>query len=73
MKQLGIKAQWVKPWTITTKDSDFSSELKNIFDEGELSKEATCSKSNREAYLFPVFSLPVSRELSFQNQNADRL
>ena len=33
MKQLGIKAQWVKPWTITTKDSDFSSELKNILDE----------------------------------------
>ena len=30
MKQMGIKAQWVKPWTITTKDSDFSSELKNI-------------------------------------------
>ncbi|MFR8672825.1 MAG: IS3 family transposase [Christensenellales bacterium] len=28
MKQMGIKAQWVKPWTITTKDSDFSSELK---------------------------------------------
>ena len=27
MKQLGIKAQWVKPWTITTKDSDFSNEL----------------------------------------------
>lgn len=25
MKQMGIKAQWVKPWTITTKDSDFSS------------------------------------------------
>lgn len=24
MKQLGIKAQWVKPWTITTKDSGFS-------------------------------------------------
>ena len=33
MKQMGIKAQWVKPWTITTKDSDFSSELKNILDE----------------------------------------
>ena len=30
MKQMGIKSQWVKPWTITTKDSDFSSELKNI-------------------------------------------
>ena len=28
MKQMGIKAQWIKPWTITTKDSDFSSELK---------------------------------------------
>ena len=33
MKQLGIKAQWVKPWTITTKDSDFSNELQNILDE----------------------------------------
>ena len=25
MKQMGIKAQWVKPWTITARDSDFSS------------------------------------------------
>ena len=33
MKQMGVKAQWIKPWTITTKDSDFSSELKNILDE----------------------------------------
>ena len=30
---MGIKAQWVKPWTITTKDSDFSSELQNILEE----------------------------------------
>ena len=33
MKQMGIKAQWVKPWIITTKDSDFSSKLQNILDE----------------------------------------
>lgn len=33
MKELGIKAQWVKPWTITTKDSDFSNKLQNILDE----------------------------------------
>ncbi len=33
MNQLGIKAQWVKPWTITTKDSDFSNELQNILKE----------------------------------------
>ena len=33
MKQRGIKAQWVKPWTITTRDSDFSSKLQNILDE----------------------------------------
>lgn len=32
MKEMGIKAQWVKPWTITTRDSDFSSELQNILD-----------------------------------------
>lgn len=33
MKEMGIKAQWVKPWTITTKDSDFSNELQNILNE----------------------------------------
>jgi len=33
MKQMGIKAQWVKPYTITTKDSDFSKKLRNILDE----------------------------------------
>ena len=32
MKQMGIKAQWVKPWTITTRDSDFSSKLQNILE-----------------------------------------
>ena len=33
MRQMGIRAQWNKPWTITTKDSDFSTELQNILDE----------------------------------------
>ena len=33
MRQIGIRAQWSKPWTITTKDSDFSTELQNILDE----------------------------------------
>lgn len=33
MRQLGIKAQWVKPYTQTTTDSDFSSELQNILAE----------------------------------------
>jgi len=33
MNELGIKAQWIKPWTITTKDSDFSNELQNILNE----------------------------------------
>ena len=28
MKQIGIKAQWVKPWTITTRDSDFRTNFK---------------------------------------------
>ena len=32
MRQMGIRAQWSKPWTITTKDSDFSTELQNILD-----------------------------------------
>lgn len=33
MKEMGIKAQWVKPWTATTRNSDFSSRLHNILDE----------------------------------------
>ncbi|AGK95170.1 IS3 family transposase [Clostridium pasteurianum] len=33
MKELGIKAQYVKPYTVTTKDSDFSSKLENVLNE----------------------------------------
>ena len=33
MKEMGIKAQYIKPYTVTTIDSDFSSKLKNILDE----------------------------------------
>lgn len=33
MRQMGIKAQWIKPYIQTTIDSDFSSNLKNILDE----------------------------------------
>ena len=33
MRQLGIKAQWVKPYTATTKNSDFSTKLQNIINE----------------------------------------
>lgn len=33
MRQMGIRAQWSKPWIATTKDSDFSKELHNILDE----------------------------------------
>ena len=27
MREMGIKAQWIKPFTTTTRDSDFSTEL----------------------------------------------
>lgn len=33
MRQMGIKAQWIKPYTVTTIASDFSQSLKNILDE----------------------------------------
>lgn len=33
MRQMGIKAQWIKAYTVTTIDSDFSDSLKNILDE----------------------------------------
>lgn len=33
MRQMGIRAQWVKPWIRTTKDSDFSMKLHNILKE----------------------------------------
>lgn len=33
MRQMSIRAHWNKPWTITAKDSDFSTELQNILNE----------------------------------------
>lgn len=33
MRELGIKAQYIKPCTVTTIDPDFSSRLRNILDE----------------------------------------
>lgn len=33
MKEMGIRAQWAKPYVVTTKDSDFSNKLQNILDE----------------------------------------
>ena len=33
MKEMGIRAQWIKPWTTTTRDSDFSKKLHNILNE----------------------------------------
>ena len=33
MRQMGIRAQWIKPWIATTIDSDFSKELHNVLDE----------------------------------------
>ena len=33
MREMGIRAQWVKPWTTTTRDSDFSNELHNVLNE----------------------------------------
>lgn len=39
MRELGIRAQYVKPYTITTIDSDFSKELKNVLEENFYPKE----------------------------------
>lgn len=33
MKEMNLKAQWIKSWTTTTRDSDFSKELQNVLDE----------------------------------------
>lgn len=33
MHEMGLRAQWIKPWIATTVDSDFSKELHNILDE----------------------------------------
>ena len=33
MQEMGIKARWIRPYTVTTKDSDFSHQLINILNE----------------------------------------
>ena len=46
MRDLGIRAQWVPPFTVTTKDQDFSPCLQNILDENfnpERPNTAWCS------------------------------
>ena len=46
MRDLGIRAQWVPPFTVTTKNQDFSPSLKNILDENfnpERPNAAWCS------------------------------
>lgn len=38
MREMGIKAQWIKPYTVTTIDSDFDIKLKNILTLGVQSR-----------------------------------
>ena len=33
MREMDIRAQWTKPWIAATKNSDFSKELHNVFNE----------------------------------------
>lgn len=33
MKEMGIRVQWLRPWTIAIKDADFSSKLQNVLNE----------------------------------------
>lgn len=33
MQEMNMKAQWIKPWTTTTRDSDFSQKLINVLNE----------------------------------------
>ena len=33
MREMGIRAQWIKPWIATTQDSDFSAKLHNVLNE----------------------------------------
>ena len=33
MKEMNIKAQYIKPYTVTTKNSDFSTALNNVLNE----------------------------------------
>ena len=70
MKQMGIKAQWVKPWTITTKDSDFSNELQNILDEQfnpERPNTVWCSDITYKLSSLPVYYSFSSHFLQLQS------
>lgn len=39
MREMGIKAQYIKPYTVTTVDSNFSEKLENILNENFNPKE----------------------------------
>ena len=74
MRQMGIKAQWIKPYTQTTIDSDFSKELRNILNEqfnpehplNELNRLNKLKKSNPEAfhYWYQIYKIIQENEES---------
>ncbi|MCI7790761.1 MAG: hypothetical protein MR531_08325, partial [Lachnospiraceae bacterium] len=68
MRELGIKAQYIKPCTVTTIDSDFSSELKNILDEKFNPEKPDAVWCSDITYIWTfegfVYQIPLRRHVS---------
>lgn len=68
MRELGIKAQYIKPYTVTTIDSDFSSELKNILDEKYNLEKPDAVWCSDITYIWTfegfVYQIPLRRHVS---------
>lgn len=54
MKEMGLKAQWVKRYMITTKDSYFSNELQNILDENFNPERPNAMWCNDITYIWSI-------------------
>ena len=82
MRGMGLKAQWIRPWTTTTRDSDFSSELHNILDEQfnpERPNEVWCSDItciwtlNGFTYLTSIMDLFSRKIIAWMLSDSDAL
>ncbi len=65
MREMRIKAQYIKPYTVTTIDSDFSIELKNI-----LNEEFNPAKHNAVWCSDITYSAPILGCRKSANSNA---
>ena len=68
MRQMGLRAQWVKPWVPTTVDSDFSDSLQNILDEQFNQERPNAVRCSDITYVWTIDGFVYQRRMAMQRR-----